>query len=53
MMRRETGIKNLFNEIMSEKFPYLKKEQKYSGTGSTRGPKQDEPKQTHTNIYQK
>ena len=53
MMRREKGIKNVFNEIMAENFPNLKKEHKYSGTGSTRDPKQDEPKQTHTNICQK
>ena len=32
---------------MDKNFPNLKKET-YPGTGHTEGPKQDEPRQTHT-----
>ena len=45
---REKGIKNVFEEIMAENFPNLKKENKYPGTGSS---KQDETKQTYTKTY--
>ena len=37
---------------MAENVPTLKKET-YSGAGSTEGPKQDEPKETHTKTYNK
>ena len=47
---REKGIKNVFEKIMSEKFPNLKKET-HPGTGSTEGPKQYKPKQTYTKTY--
>ena len=33
---------------MAENFPKPKEKNRYSGTGSTEGPKLDEPKQTHT-----
>ena len=33
------------------KFPKPKEGNKYPGTGSTEGPKQDEPKQTYTKTY--
>ena len=48
--KREKGIENVFNEIMAENFPNLKKETDMY-TGSTEGPKQDEPEQTHTKTY--
>ena len=35
---------------MAENFPNLKKET-YPGTGSTEGPKQDEPKQNYIKTY--
>ena len=35
---------------MAENFLNLKKKT-YPDTGSTEGPKQDKPKQTHTKIY--
>ena len=47
---RETGIENVFEEIMAENFLNLKKKT-YPDTGSTEGPKQDKPKQTYTKIY--
>ena len=47
---REKGIKNVFEEIIAENFPNLKKEM-YQGTGSTEGPKQYEPKQTYPKTY--
>ena len=42
-MRREKVIKNVFNEIMAENFPNLKKEHQYSGTGSTGAPNKMNP----------
>jgi len=38
----ENGIENVFHEIMGQKSSNLEKKR------STKGPKQDEPKQTHT-----
>ena len=49
--RREKEVKNVFDEIMAENLPNLRKENRYPGTGSTEGPKQDEPKQTHVRTY--
>ena len=48
---REKEIENVFEEITAEKFPNLKKENRYPGTGCTEVPKQDEPKQTYTKTY--
>ena len=48
--RWERGTENVFQEIMAENFPNLKKET-YPDTGSTEGPKQVEPKQTYTKTY--
>ena len=45
---KENGIENIFEESMAEIFPNLKKY-----TGSTEGPKQVEPKHTHTKTYYK
>ena len=36
---------------MAENFPNLKEGSRHPDTGSTEGPKQDEPKQTYTKIY--
>ena len=47
---REKRVENVFDEVMAENFPNLKKVT-YPGTGNTQGPKQDEPKQTHTKTY--
>ena len=44
---KEKGSENIFEEIMAENFPHLKKET-YSDTGSTKDPKQVEPKETYT-----
>ena len=38
---REKGIENVFEEIMAEKFPNLKKGNRYPGTGSKEDPKQN------------
>ena len=43
-------MENIFEEIMAENFPNLKKET-YPDIGSTEGPKQVEPKQTYTKTY--
>ena len=37
------GIENVFEEIMAENFPNIKKET-YPGIGNTEGPKQGKPK---------
>lgn len=36
---------------MAEKIPKPKERNRYKSTESTEDPKQDEPKQTYTNIY--
>ena len=43
-------IENVFEELLIEKFPNLKKET-YLGTKSTEGPPKDELEQTHTKTY--
>ena len=43
-------VENIFEEIMAKTFPDLK-ENRYQNTGSKEGPKQGEPKQTHTKTY--
>ena len=48
--RREMEIENVFEELLIEKFPNLKKET-YLGTKSTEGPPKDELEQTHTKTY--
>ena len=47
---RKKEIKNIFEEIMAENFPNLKKET-YPGTGSTEGPNEDAPIKTHSKTY--
>ena len=49
----EKGIENIPEEIMAENFSNLKKKETYPDTGSTEDPKQDEPKQAYTKIYNK
>ena len=43
--KREKGVENIFNEIMAENFPSLKKETDIKIQGSTEGHTQDEHKQ--------
>ena len=43
-------MESVFEEIMPENNPNLKKKTDIQGIGSTEGPKQDKPKQTHTKI---
>ena len=43
-------MENIFEEIMAENFPNLKKET-CPNTGSTEGPKQNIPKQTYTKTH--
>ena len=47
---RKKGIEHVLEEIMAENISNLKKEA-YPGTRSTKCPKRDEPKQTHTKTY--
>ena len=48
--KKKKGIEKLFEEIMTENFPNLKKET-YPDKGSTEVSQQDEPKQTYTKTY--
>ena len=43
MRKEEQGIENLFEEIVTEKFPNLR-EKRHTSPGSTQSPKQDESK---------
>ena len=47
---REKGIKNVFEKNYGWNFLKSREGNRYPGTGSTEGPKQDEHKQTHTKI---
>ena len=49
--KRDKVAENLFEEIIAENFPNLKKETDIQiDTGSTESTKQDKPKGTHTNT---
>lgn len=48
--RREMEIENVFEELLVEKLPNLKKET-YLGTKITEGPPKDELEQTHAKTY--
>ena len=48
--KKEKGDQNVFEEVIAENFPNLKKET-YPSTGLTEGPKQNESKHSHTNTY--
>ena len=48
---REQGVKNLFAKIMIENFPKLVKGDKHTSPGSTKSPKQGEPKEAHTKTH--
>ena len=47
---KEKGIENIFEEIISENLPKCEGNC-YQDTGSTEGPKQVEPKYTHTKTH--
>ena len=47
---KKKDFEKLFEEIMAENFPNLKKERNIQ-TGSTESPSQDEPKQVDTEAY--
>ena len=44
----EQGFENLFKEIMTKNFLNMVKEKRHTSLGSTESPKQDEPKEAHT-----
>ena len=46
----EQGIENLFEKVMTVNFPNLMKES-HTSPGSTEGPNQDEPKETHCKTH--
>ena len=48
--KRTKGIEKVWEGLMTENFPNLKKES-YPSTGGSEGPKQEEPKQTHTKAH--
>ena len=45
---KEKKTENIFEEIMTENFPNLKKGNRYQDTGSTEGPLQAKPKESHS-----
>ena len=48
---REQGIKNLFEEIMTENLPNLEKEKNQTSSRSTESPTEDKPKEVHTKTH--
>ena len=46
----EQGIENLFEKVMMENFPNLRRE-KVSQIQETQSPKQEEPKETHCKTH--
>ena len=48
---REKEIENVFEEIMAENFPNLKKETDIQIQEAQRVPNKMNPKQTHTKVY--
>ena len=47
---REKGPEKIFEEIIAENFPNMRKESQPS-PGSTGSPRQDKPKEEHTKTY--
>ena len=41
------GIENLFEKVITEKFPNLMREKIHRNPGNKESPKQDEPKEAH------
>ena len=46
----EQGIENLFEKVMMENFPNLRRE-KFTQIQETQSPKQEEPKETHCKTH--
>ena len=46
----EQGIENLFERVMMENFPNLRREN-HPNPGNTESPKQEEPKETHCKTH--
>ena len=46
----EQGIENLFEKVMMENFPNLRRES-HPNPGNTESPKQEEPKETHCKTH--
>ena len=51
--QNEQGIKNLFEEMLTENFPNLVKEKRHTSPGSSENPKQVGPKETYTMTHHK
>ena len=49
---KEQGIENLFEKVMMENFPNLRRE-KVTKIQETQSTKQEEPKEAHCNTYHK
>ena len=47
---QDQWIENPFEKVMMENFPNLMRE-KLTGPGSTEGPNQEEPKETHSKTH--
>ena len=44
---------NILEDLTAENFPNLGKESRHPGPGSTESPKQDKPKEDHTETHHK
>ena len=49
---KEHGIENLFEKTMTENFLNLERRKATLSSGSTKGPKQEEPKEAHCKTHQ-
>ena len=48
----EQRVENLFETVIEENFPNLRREKSYANPGSTESPNQDEPKEAHSKTHQ-
>ena len=47
----DQGIENLFEKVILENFPSLRREKSHPNPGNTESPKQEEPKETHCKTH--
>ena len=47
----EQGIENLFEKVMMENFPNLRRVKCHPNLGNTESPKQEEPKEAHCKTH--
>ena len=49
----EQGRENLFEKVMMENFPNMRREKNHTNTGNTESTKQDETKEAHCKKHHK